>query len=60
MEENDTGTIGTEGSIQAPYKGIKVDKSDKHAILRSTLLKYKIMRIRAKISYQALKNGQTI
>ena len=51
---------GTEGSIQLPNKSIKIDTSDKHAILRTTLLKYKIMRIRAKISYQALKSGLTI
>ena len=47
-----TNESGTERSCERKAaKRFKLDKVDKFAILKATLLKYKIMRIRAKISY---------
>ena len=54
IKTDDFGLSDSGSERSAERKAIKriaLDKSDKHSILRTTILKYKIMRIRAKISY---------
>ena len=35
-------------------------KAERHAVMMTTLMKYKIMRIRAKISFSAFRHKKTI
>lgn len=58
--ERDSAKHLKETLIDIKYRSKDVKEKVDHLMMKQTLLKYKIMRIRAKISFAALKKRMTI